>query len=225
MKVQKSVIPIILTFLSILSCSDKKPCNCTVNEEINAYNDSLLENQAWDNSIWSQLGISDLKEDKIPGYRMLVLPNWPDTMNGPTLYYLINDSISPKLIVRHYSRISNWNPQLKITYHSDTFAISIDEIADFNRSVEENCFWTMLVSEPQVLDGIYLSIEGYSIEPNACTERRYHHTEVFTSTNKAFFNVTNRLIKLEREKEDAASKLERGAIEPKLDNLIVTKKH
>ncbi|MCF8278547.1 MAG: hypothetical protein K9J17_17600 [Flavobacteriales bacterium] len=179
----------------LVGCSGQETCNCTLNDEMDVYNDSLLTNQNWDNGLFGEVGLKDLRSNQTNAIRMLVVSDWPDSVVH--VYSLTQSNRGAQLVLSEYLKYDDYRiPDISAFTH-DTIAVSTENWNALNKELNERCFWSMLVEEPMVLDGTIHSIEVYRVESNPCTRNKYHSVKISSRYGKDdFYSISNGIAQL-----------------------------
>lgn len=189
---------IFCTFI-FLSCKIRN-CNCDVSEVQLRTNDSMVNkfttfvnNDSLTNyeRFFDQFNKSKLFEHNYVSYRLSINPPfWHYT----TIYEICNKNGNIVFTYDEYYKDENSN---YINNNCKQRVLSKVEFKKFTQAIEENCFWSMEISEER--NNEYLDLASYLLEgvggDNFCTNQNYH-VVYRVIPDSLFYNICNEFFAL-----------------------------
>jgi hypothetical protein len=198
--VTKNTIFIALTLILLTGCLDNK-CDCSIEDRILTFNEEKLQILNFEEDIWGRMGLSNLKNEKAETFRLLTTPNFIDSTQKTSIVYTLKKIDKEALLtVEHFAAENFPTTPADSVVSVQKYKISNQEWTQFEKLVNNSCFWTMLVDEPRVLDGITWMLEGYTNSTNYCTRKNFHLVVARTHENEGFFDIANKLIDMANSK-------------------------
>lgn len=167
----KRILFNLLLIILIYGCNNHNPYNCTIDEEITHFNDSIINdnlNIPNLNNILSVYGESPMIESASKTYRLSVSYSLID--KEKSIYKVQKTEKGSKLTIKHfYHEYDNFNDTI-IEKH-----LSEKEWEELENCINTNCYWTMPVTDfRHGLDGWTYLLEAFDPKSENPTQKVYH---------------------------------------------------
>ncbi|MFK7775217.1 MAG: hypothetical protein AB8F94_23965 [Saprospiraceae bacterium] len=203
---KKTIILLVVLFVTILSCQ-KKECICEFDPKVVIENDSLINLYINDSvsinpvtkihrnkHYWNRFNEPILNDQKNESYRFSIVVLLADYFK---VFRVEKKNNNYQLYAKEYAVATTTLRREDSLVSSISKEISKAEWKSVKNTIEENCFWTMEVSEKkQYLDGAGWTLEGFK-NGNNCTESDYHIVYRTSPDSSSFKSICEKIIALD----------------------------
>lgn len=188
MRLAINLIKFLIFWSCFSSCTDN--CGCNVENHDFEHNDSVIK--VIDSvGIWNKLDLVNLDEYQNNSYRLGIFPSF---YCEKRVFTLVNIPDSSFIVVNYYDTSDDLEI---ILTKREKYYLDNSQVLEFEKQLDDNCFWTTKSDGRPSLDGITWIIEGKIKTNNSCSKRN-SHIVLRKATDSIFFELCDKFLTLAR---------------------------